>query len=73
MLSLVVAPPLPQASAWSRSHSLAARRHPGKVQVFVPGDDVVGEVGGWSVGAAGVVEELAGVVGDQPSPGSGVV
>jgi hypothetical protein len=39
----------------------------------VSGDDVVSEVGGWPVGAAAVVEELAGVVGDRPPPGAGGV
>src|SRR5215469_30999 len=37
------------------------------------GDDVVGEVGGWPVGSAAVVEELTGVVGDQPAPGARLV
>ena len=39
----------------------------------VAGDDVVGEVRGWPVGSAAVVEELAGVVGDESSPGAGLV
>src|SRR5215471_21187855 len=37
------------------------------------GGDVVGEVGGCPVGGAAVVEELAGVVGDESPPGAGLV
>ena len=40
---------------------------------MVAGDDVVGEVRRWSVRFAAVVEELAGVVGDESSPGPGLV
>ena len=39
----------------------------------VAGGDVVGEVRRWPVGGAAVVEELAGVVGDESSPGAGLV
>jgi hypothetical protein len=39
----------------------------------VSGDHVVGEVFGWPVGGAAVVEEVAAFVGDQPPPGAGLV
>src|SRR5215469_12627659 len=40
---------------------------------LVAGGGVVGEVGGWPVGGAAVVEELTGVVGDESPPGAGLV
>src|SRR6266702_6901153 len=40
---------------------------------LVPGDDVLGEVRRWPVGAAAVVDQPADRVGDQAVPGAGLV
>ena len=62
-----VSPPSVQASVVEVAQ-LGCTPASGEGAGSVAGGDVVGEVRGWPVGFAAVVEELAGVVGDQPPP-----
>ena len=67
-----VSPPSVQASVVEVAQ-LGCTPASGEGAGSVAGGDVVGEVRGWPVGGAAVVEELAGVVGDQSSPSAGLV